>query len=140
MKHWEGKFHHGLCIWENGIGKGGANPQTPVSCFSCNIWKMQNPGVSLMCFVSRTANDRQNLKQVTLMATVMPWWLQVIIGKIALRSSLIILRAGVLSRNRELFLNWHHCITSHPKATGKQAFDCHALPFILFAFVNFSGS
>lgn len=140
MKHWEGKFQRGLCIWEDGIRKGGANPLTPVTCFTATFERYKTLGFSLMCFVSRTANDRQNLEQVTLTTTVMPWWLQVIIGKIALRSSLIISWAGVLGRNRELSLNWHHCITSHPKATGKRAFNCHALPFILFAFVNFSGS
>lgn len=95
MKHWEGKFQHGLCIWEDGMRKGGANPLTPVICFTATFERCKTLGFSLMCFVSRTANNRQNLKQVTLTATVMPWWLQVIIGKIALRSSLIISWAGV---------------------------------------------
>ena len=40
------------------------------------------------------------------------WWLQVIIGKAALRKSLIILWVGVMSENKEHFLNWHYYIQS----------------------------
>ena len=42
----------------------------------------------------------------------MAWWLQVIIGKAALRKNLIILWVGVMSENKEYFLNWHYYVQS----------------------------